>query len=125
MSAQNKKQFGIWMDSQHATVIGRDNADSGDFKVIHTAKNERSVGNSNENAGNNLEKTNLQKYFKEIASHMQNADSFHVTGPGTVQEQFVKFMAETPQFKNTSSEESTSNKMSDEKLIAFFEEKIK
>ena len=124
MTAQNSKQFGIWMDSQHATLIGREDSESGGLKVIHTAKNGKSSGNSNENAGNNQEKTNLQKYFKEIASYMQNADSFHVTGPGTVQEQFIRYMADTPQFKNTSSQESTSNKMSDEKLIAFFEDKI-
>ena len=124
MSAQNSKQFGIWMDSQHATLIGRANSQDSELKVIHTVKNGKSAGNSNENAANNQEKANLQKYFKEIASHMQNADSFHVTGPGTVQEQFIKFMADTPQFKNTSSKESTSNKMSDEKLIAFFEATI-
>ena len=124
MPAQNSKQFGIWMDSQHATLIGREDSEGSELKVIHTIKNSKSAGNSNENAGNNQEKGNLQKYFKEIASHMQNADSFHVTGPGTVQEQFIKFMADTPQFKNTSSKESTSNKMSDEKLIAFFEETI-
>ena len=124
MSTQNSKQFGIWMDSQHATLIGRDDSKGGELKVIHTAKNSKSVGNSNENTGNNLEKTNLQKYFKEIASHMPNADSFHVTGPGKIQEQFIKFMADSPQFKNTSSQESTSNKMSDEKLLAFFEETI-
>ncbi|RYE57387.1 MAG: hypothetical protein EOP48_05915, partial [Sphingobacteriales bacterium] len=105
MSTQNSKQFGIWMDSQHATLIGKENADSTELKVIHTAKNEKTPGNSNENAGNNQEKTNLQKYFKEIASHMQNADSFHVTGPGTIQEQFIKYMADTPQFKNATAKE--------------------
>ncbi len=32
MSQKNKKQFGIWMDNHHATVIGRTNAES--FSVI-------------------------------------------------------------------------------------------
>ena len=113
------------MDSSHATVIGRTDVDSGDFKVIYTAKNEKSVGNSNENTGNNHEKTSLHKYFKEIASQMPNAEEIHVTGPGTVQEQFIKYMAETPQYKNTLTSESTSNKMRDQKLVEFFERELK
>jgi len=112
------------MDSQNATLIGREQPEAGDFVVLHHAKNPKAESNSNENAANNQEKTNLQKYFKEIASHMQNAEELHVTGPGTVQEQFIKFMAETPQFKNVSAKESTSNKMSDEKLVEFFKQQF-
>ena len=124
MANQNSKQFGIWIDSQNATLIGRKEVESGDFVVLHHAKNVKGESNSNENAANNQEKTNLHKYFKEIAAHMQNAEEFHVTGPGTIQEQFIKYMAETPQFKNASSKESTSNKMSDEKLVEFFKQQF-
>jgi len=112
------------MDSHHATLIGRQQVDTGDFVVLHHAKNAGAESNSSENASNNQEKTNLQKYFKEIASHMQNAEEFHVTGPGTVQEQFIKYMADTPQFKNAIPKESTSTKMSDEKLVEFFKQKF-
>ncbi len=52
---------------------------------------------------------------------MQNAEAVHVTGTGKVQEQFIKFLADTPQFKNTKTSDSTSNKMSDEKLVEFLE----
>ena len=47
---------------------------------------------------------------------MQNAEEVHLTGTGTSQEQLMHYMADTPQFKNTVSNESTSNKMSDEIL---------
>jgi len=125
MSGKNKKQFGVWMDSHHATVIGRENNDSGDFVVLGHVKNAGAGSNSNENAANNLDKTLISKFFKEINAYTQNADEIHVTGTGSVQEQFIHHMAETPQFKNVAAKESTSNKMSDEKLIEFFEEKFK
>ena len=39
MSSKNKKQFGVWMDSKHATVVGRANDESSDFTVLGHAKN--------------------------------------------------------------------------------------
>jgi stalled ribosome rescue protein Dom34 len=43
--------------------------------------------------------TLTHKFFKEIEGKMPNIDEIHVTGTGQIQEQFVKFLAETPQFK--------------------------
>jgi hypothetical protein len=43
----------------------------------------------------------------------------HVTGPGVAQEQFIKYLKETPQYKNVETKDSTSNKMSDESLIEY------
>ena len=34
MSQKNKKQFGVWMDSHHAIIVGRENVDSGEFVVL-------------------------------------------------------------------------------------------
>ena len=100
MSAlKHKKQFGIWMDSHQAIIVGREQVESGGFVVLAHEKNAGRESNSNENAGNNAERALLHKFFKEIASHMQNAEELHVTGTGQVQEQFIHFMAETPQFK--------------------------
>ena len=86
MSDKNKKQFGIWMDSRHAIIVGRENLETGAFVVLGNEKNAGDTGNSNENAANNNEKTMRQTYFKSIASHMQNIDELHVTGTGQVQE---------------------------------------
>ena len=105
------------MDSQHATIVGREGSDDKDFVVLGHAKNEGVGSNSNENKANNLEKTVLAKFFKEITSYMQNAEEVYVTGTGTAQEQFIKYLSETPQFKNTATKESTSNKMDDAKLV--------
>ena len=119
MSGKNKKQFGVWMDSHHATIVGREQVDAGNFVVIAHTKNNSQGSNSNENASNNSEKTQQQKFFKEIGSHMQNVDEMYVTGTGKEQEQFIRFLSETPQFKNVVAKESTSNKMSDEKLVEY------
>ncbi len=52
---------------------------------------------------------------------MQNADEVHISGTGTAQEQLMKYMSETPQYKQTITTESTSNKMSDESFVKYVE----
>ena len=124
MSGNHKKQFGVWMDNHHATIIGRASADTEEFSVVGHVKNPGADSNSNENAQHNQQRTLQSQFFKEITIHMQNAQAVHVTGTGTVQEQFIHFLAETPQFKNTVTKECTSNKMSDERLVEFISAKF-
>lgn len=124
MSVKNKKQFGVWMDSQHATVVGRENAESDNFVILAHTNAPRQESNSNENAANNAEKGSLQKLFKEITSYMQNVDEVHVTGTGNTQEQFIKYLASTAQYKNAVAKESTSKKMSDQELIEYVSSKF-
>lgn len=119
MSAKNKKQFGIWMDSHHATIAGRANIDHGDFHILGHVKNNGADSNSNENASNHQEISLTHKFFKEIVVKIPNMDEVHVTGTGQIQEQFIKFLADTAQYKNVVSTESTSNKMSDEQFLVF------
>lgn len=120
----NQKRFGVWMDTQHATVVGPNSSDTGALTVLaHINGDDVSPSASNKNENN--QKTMLQaKFFKEITTHMQNATHLHATGTGQVQEQFIHYLAETPQFKNTKTEESTANRMSDERLVEFFAEKF-
>ncbi|MDB5252776.1 MAG: hypothetical protein JWP27_1945 [Flaviaesturariibacter sp.] len=112
------------MDTHHATIVGRADVDSGDFVLLGHVKLDAQEGNSNENAANHGERTQQAKFFKEINALTQNMEEVHVTGTGQVQEQFIHYMAGTPQFKNVVAKESTSNKMSDENLIAFITEKF-
>lgn len=119
MSDKNKKQFGVWMDSQHATIVGRENVENGDFVILGHVKNSGPTSNSNEKSENNREIMLTQKFFKEIATLMPNIEDIHVTGTGQIQEEFIHFLAETPQYKNAKADDSTSNKMSDEHLVDF------
>jgi stalled ribosome rescue protein Dom34 len=125
MSVKNKKQFGVWMDTHHATIIGRADATTEDFSVLGHVSNAGAGGNSSEHTMQNQKRTLQSQFFREITGHMPNAEEIHVTGTGTVQEQFIHHLAETPQFKNTATRECTSNKMSDEKLVEFISGKFR
>jgi stalled ribosome rescue protein Dom34 len=124
MSQKNKKQFGVWMDTHHATVVGKLDAEAKNFSVLGHAENAGAGFNSSEKNANNDEITLKHKFYKAILAHMQNAEEVHITGTGTIQEQFMHYMADTPQFKNTVTTECTSNKMSDERLAEFIGEKF-
>ena len=119
MSDKNKKQFGVWMDSHNATIVGKEGNDGEEFIILGHVKSPSADKNSNEKTSNNKEIGLTHKFFKEIAAIMPNVDEIHLTGTGQIQEEFMKFLAETPQYKNAVSTESTSNKMSDENLADF------
>ena len=121
----NNKQFGVWMDTQQAVIVGADSENEEKLAVIAHVKGEEISPNSSEKNTNNQEKSRQAKFFKEITRHMQNATDVHLTGTGTAQEQFIHYLEETPQFKNTKTTECTSNKMSDERLLEFMAEKLK
>ena len=124
MSQKNKKQFGVWMDTHHATVVGRLDAEAKNFSVLGHVENAGAETNTSEKNEHNDTKTLQHKFFKEILTHMQNAEEVHVTGTGTSQEQLMHYMADTPQFKNTVTNESTSNKMSDENFAEYIAAKF-
>ena len=117
-----QRKFGVWMDTLHATVVGHEDAESKTLKVLAHIKGEAVKSSPSEKNEHNQKHTLQAKFFKEIAAHLVNATYVHATGTGQVQEQFIHFLADTPQFKNTQTEESTANKMSDERLIEYFEE---
>lgn len=120
-----KKQFGVWMDTQHATVVSKDEETQGHFTVVAHVKGESDHGNSNEQTANNHERTLTTQFFKEIATHMPNVDVLHITGTGQIQEEFAHYLASTPQYKDTITNDSTANKMSDEALLEYFAERLK
>lgn len=119
MSTQGKKQFVVWMDTQHATIVGREHVDSGAFVVLGHVRNAGADHNTSEKMANHQAITLTHKFFKEIASKMPNVDEIHVTGTGQVQEQFIHFLAATPQYKHAITSESTSNRMDDEQMLRF------
>ena len=89
MSHKNKKAFGVWMDTHHATIIGKENVEGDTFVVLGTVTNNGADNNSNEHAAHNHEVTLKQKYFKEIAALMPNVDEIHVTGSGQIRSSFL------------------------------------
>jgi len=122
--SQKNKQFGVWMDTHHAIVVGRANATVPDFTILGYAGNAGAETNTSEKNEHNDEKTLQHKFYKQILAHMQNAEEVHLTGTGTSQEQFMHYMAGTRQFKNTVIHESTSKKMSAEHLVVYIDAKF-
>ncbi|HEY0092447.1 MAG TPA: hypothetical protein VGB43_08175 [Flavobacterium sp.] len=112
-----KKQFGVWMDNHHATITGRENIETGEFVILGHVKNSGAGSNSSEKSSNNHEQGLTLQFFKSIASHMQNVDEIFVTGTGDAQEEFIRYLSETPQYKNTVAHKSTSNKLGDEQFV--------
>ncbi len=124
MTQKIKKQFGVWMDTHHAIIVGRADADSAVFTVLGTAGNAGAEHNTSEKNQHHDEVTLRHRFFKEILFYMRNAEEVHLTGTGTSQEQLMHYMSDTPQFKDTLTKESTSNKMSDERLVEYIGEKF-
>lgn len=124
MTQKIKKQFGVWMDTHQAFIVGRANAATEDFTVLAVAGDAEAEDNTGEKNQRQDESKSQHQFFKEILLHMQNAEEVHLTGTGTSQEQFMHYMAATPQFKNTITQESTSNKMSNENLVAYITAKF-
>ena len=123
MSDKMKKQFAVWMDTHHATIAGRDE-DHGSFVILGHVNSEDPNRNTDESAANHREITMTQKFFKAIASKILNPDEIHLTGTGQIQEEFMKYLAETPQFKNAVLSDSTSNKMGDAQFIEIVAEQF-
>ncbi len=120
----NQKKFGVWMDSHQATIAGISTEEATTFSIIAHVSNELAQPNSSEKNANNEARTLQVKFFKEVASHLLNAKYIHVTGTGQAQEQFIRYLAETAEFKNTKTAQSTSTKMSDAKLLEFISAKM-
>lgn len=120
----NQKQIGVWMDSHNAVIVGSNGGQDAPLTILGHAKGEATPPNSNEKTANNHQKTIQSKFFKEISSHLQNATHVHITGTGQAQEQFINWLKDTAQFKNIQTEESTSSRMSEDKLLAFFADKL-
>ena len=108
------------MDSHHATIAGREDIDTEAFKILGHVKSNGVESNSNEHTANNQKITLTHKFFKEIMMLMPNVDQIHITETGQIQEQFMKYLADTAQYKNAELSDSTANKMSDEETIEFF-----
>ncbi|MDQ3071680.1 MAG: hypothetical protein M3Q97_00250 [Bacteroidota bacterium] len=119
MADKNKKQFGVWMDTHDATIVGKDDSDKEEFTIIGHVSNTGHDNSSGRHSNSNQEIALTTKFFKDIAAKMPNIDEIHITGTGQIQEEFIHFLAETPQYKNARSSASTANRMSDEELSGF------
>ncbi|MFN3021304.1 hypothetical protein ACK1KB_09990 [Chryseobacterium sp. TY3] len=114
----NKKVAGLWIDGRKAIVVSNHNAETiSDFEVKANLKVEVQVGNSNEHTGNNAEKTNRVKFYKEIEKEITNSTELYITGPGTSQEELRNYLLETPQYKNLKITLGTDSQLNDAEVL--------
>ena len=59
----NQKQFGVWMDTHNATVVGSENAGTGALVILAHTKGEEVSPNSNEKNEHNQKKISAGKIF--------------------------------------------------------------
>jgi len=70
--------------------------------LSRNGQNRKAPEKLSENTANNLEELCSINFINEITALMQNAEEVYVTGTGSEeQEQFIHYLAATPQFKNT------------------------
>ena len=114
----NKKVAGLWIDGRKAIVVSNHNAETiSDFEVKSNLKVEVQVGNSNEHTGNNAEKTNRVKFYKDIEKEITNSTEVYITGPGTSQEELRNYLLETPQYKNLKITLGTDSQLNDAEVL--------
>ncbi|MFC6267869.1 hypothetical protein [Frigoriflavimonas asaccharolytica] len=114
----DKKLAGIWMDTEHATVVkNHDIETAGAFFICSPVERDVQGWNSSEKNANNVEQTNIAKYFKQLEHLLTNTQEVYITGTGTIQEQFRNHLAETAQFKNLKVTLATDQKMSDDAFL--------
>lgn len=115
----DRKLAGIWMDSENAIVVKNHDIESAfKFFVCDPVKREVQHGNTNEKNANNVEQTNIAKFFKDLEHLITNTEELYLTGTGQIQEQFKNHLAETAQFKNLKVTLDTAQKMSNEEVLA-------
>lgn len=118
-----QKHFDVWMDKRSECYRERYGGVRNIFCAGFYKRGINSPNVSEKNA-HNQEKPLQLKFIKVIKTHLQNATYIHVTSTRQVQEQFIYFLSDTAQLKNTGTDESTSSKMSDDKLIEFMSTKL-
>ena len=91
---KDQKEFGVWMDNHHATVVGNKAPESEAMVLIGHIKGEDSSPNTSEKNTNHHERTIQSKFFREIAAHLTNATHIHITGTGQAQEQLIDLFFE-------------------------------
>jgi hypothetical protein len=124
MTQKRKRQFGVWMDIHHAIIVGRADDRSNDFSVIGMAGDAGDVHVKPEKKMYPDASILQDRFFKEILFYMRNAEEVHVTGTGKWQEEFLKYMDNSPQCQDTVREVSISEKMSDDELAEFIQSKF-
>ncbi len=121
MNNKRKKQFGVWMDTHHAVIVGRADGNGVEFSVLGTAGEVGDIQVMPERKQYPDASVLQDRFFKEILFYMRNAEEVHLTGTGKWQKEFIAYMSNSPQCKDTATAVSISAKMNDDELAEYIE----
>ncbi|MEO8583279.1 MAG: hypothetical protein ABI415_05750 [Flavitalea sp.] len=118
MKQHEKRSAGVWLDQHHALLITHSTIEGEGFAVTEKIASEENHSSGSEHSMNNAKQGERIKYFKTVAHQLLNYDELLLFGPGTAQEQFLKFLQEDGQFKKTKISLDTANQLTEPQVIA-------
>lgn len=122
MKQENHKRVaGLWIDHEKAVIISTpDHFPHGEYAAVGKVKAHHHAFHSsaNENASNHQRRTEMSKYYGEVAASIHPYDEVLVFGPGKAQEQFVNHAREDKQLSKTRFEIASSGNLTDNQMIA-------
>lgn len=118
MTQSTQQSAGVWLDHEQAILITHD-TELGDFAIGEKLKSGHSRGGGgSEHAINHALRTEDQKFFKSLATHLHPFDEILLFGPGKIQEQFHNHLSEDTQFKNKQITLQSAEHMTDPQMVA-------
>ncbi len=139
MSNNSYKQVGVWIDHSKAHLVGYNN---GKVEVIETIESpyesiKRIEGevndmtrfspnpehtSNNEHKKNNITQNEHNEYFKLMEAKLHAFDDIFLFGPGTAKEKMRNRLRENKSFNGKWFAVQSSDKMTDNQLLAFVRE---
>jgi len=135
MNSTLTKQIGVWLDHSKAHFIGYNDGSAFVIETIDAvhghehfsgegSTNMRLSSNpqhasNNEHHTHNIEHKELSAYFKTLESKLAGYDEILLFGPTTAKEQLNNFLAENKSFAEKTISVQSSDKLSDNQMLAF------
>ena|SRR5690606_17390565 len=137
-----KKQIGIWLDHSKAHIIGHHDGsafiiESVDSPFERFKREDGEVSDktrfspnpehasNNEFRKHNIAQNELNEYFKILEDKLTDYDEILLFGPTTAKEQLMNRLSESKSFKSKTISIQSSDKMSENQLLAFVREFFK
>jgi hypothetical protein len=119
--SQGKKVVGVWMDHQHAFIIGTDDRTrGGEYAIIKKINRDGHEGDvyKNEHVELVKEKHEVKKYFKALVAEINNDHEIYIFGPGKAQEEFKNTLEDINSFDSKEIVLGSSDKISTAQMVA-------
>lgn len=120
MKYQSKKVAGVWIDHQHAFIIGNEDFKSqGDYAVIKKITSKHHADHSSsEDAHHHKVEQEIKHMYASVADEIQPVDAIFITGPGNAQEEFRNFLMKERKFQEKEIALGTSDHPTDNQRVA-------